>query len=42
MEKITTIRIREKIKKELAKFGKMGDSYEDIIIKLMKGGIREE
>ena len=42
MGEITTIRITKKVKKQLAKFGKMGDTYEEIIIKLMKGGIREE
>ncbi len=40
MEEITTIRIKKSIKKRLAKEGSKGDSYEDIIIKLIesKGG----
>ena len=34
--KLTSIQISEETKIKLAKLGQKGDSYEDIIIKLMK------
>jgi hypothetical protein len=37
-EKITTIRISERTKQKLDDVGKKGETYEDIILKLLKGG----
>ena len=36
MEKTTTIRMKESVKKRLDELGNKGDKYEDIIIKLIE------
>ena len=41
MKEITTIRLLKETKKELDKYGNKGESYDEIIFKLMKGGLNE-
>ena len=36
MQEFTNIRVSKKLKEELAKFGKFGETYEDVIWKLIK------
>ena len=36
MQEFTNIRVSKKLKQELAKFGKFGETYEDVIWKLIK------
>lgn len=36
MQETTSIKISKKLKQELAKFGKFGETYEDVIWRLIK------
>ncbi len=39
-KEMSTIKLSKKTISEIAKRGKKGDTYEDIILKMMKGGIQ--
>lgn len=40
-KEMSTIKLSKKTMREIAKLGKKGDTYEDIILQMMKGGKRE-